>query len=150
LGNPNVIKPDYVNSYDFDGVITVGLIPRAQDIIITGRGVDEEELVRSVCNRLGIVDPVICLNAKTKKMGRTREDSGEHKAKVILSLIKKGVKLWNHFEDDPLQISTILDIIEERKKQLNSNESLSEDEKTELEILKEFHIVPVLTYRQDK
>jgi hypothetical protein len=72
-----------INSYDIDGVINmgdyVGLQPGPNDIIITGRSVEEHDYTWEWLKKRNINNRVIfnCVDFKMK----TRESSGEHKAK---------------------------------------------------------------------
>ena len=147
---PKVISAGWINSYDFDGVVTVGIIPRECDIVITGRGIDEKAIVVETVRSLGARCMEIYLNPKTKAMGRTRKDSGEHKANILLRFIKEGRKIWNHFDDDPVQIKVIENAIEDRIEDLQKKEKLEAAEANELSILTEFHVVAVVTFRQIK
>ena len=158
---PKLIPEGWINSYDFDGVITVGLIPRKVDIVITGRGIDESSIVVDAAKILGFTlaafvneNPspygALYLNPKTKAMGRTRKDSGEHKAKILLKMIANGTKIWNHFDDDPVQIRVIENAIDDRIEDLQKKEKLESAEANELSILTEFHVVAVVTFRQIK
>jgi hypothetical protein len=99
-----------MNVFDFDGVVSIGLCPTAFDVIITGRGFDECEIVyNKLQNLLGEPAnwPPIYFNMKLKSQGRTREDSGRHKAKTILQLLQSGHQIETIFEDDPQQFAVI-------------------------------------------
>lgn len=95
------------NSFDFDGVITVGLIPRAIDIVVTGRAIDEKEAVFSFLRDFNIVPREIHFCPITKANGRTRWISGIHKANVLFDYMLHGAKIGTHFDDDALQIQAI-------------------------------------------
>jgi hypothetical protein len=144
---PKTIPVGWLNSYDFDGVITVGIIPRKNDMVISDRCVDEMTMVVETCQVLGVRLVDFYLNPKPSK---SREDAGQHKADMILKLISDGVKLWNHFDDDTVQIKVIENAVEDRIEALKKLEKLDGAQTTELSILTEFHLVPVLTYRQIK
>ncbi len=80
------------------------------DVIITGRGIDEREVVENFVFRnwsSGARIPRIFLNPVTKSMGRTREDSGRHKARTLRILLEDGQKFGCMFEDDPIQFQII-------------------------------------------
>lgn len=112
--------PVLPNVFDFDGVITLGLRPRPMDIVITGRGTDEMEFVYDFLLNLSPKEPAprVYLNPITKAMGRTREDSGRHKANTIRTLITIENKEYGvMFEDDDVQYEIIaeeLDSLEGR------------------------------------
>lgn len=85
-----------MNSFDIDGVITVGLFPGPNDVIITGRSYEEEPETLRMLHAKGIFNKVffnpLPFNAKTRKT------SGLHKAGIIQEL-----NIAIHFEDDPIQ-----------------------------------------------
>lgn len=102
-----------INTYDIDGVIYLGqydgLYPGKNDIIVTGRSVDEKpETLRMLSSR-GITNEVyfnpLPFDAKT------RVTSGQHKGKMIKKMIEDGVAHGVHFEDDEIQIAEILKIV---------------------------------------
>lgn len=100
------------NVFDFDGVITVGIIPKKGDIIITGRGFDEcSEVYEFIDNISGIPgyhkNFPIYFNPKTRSNNRTRECSANHKRSTIISLLSSCIDIQFIFEDDPLQAKTI-------------------------------------------
>lgn len=102
--------PTLPNVFDFDGVITLGMRPRPTDIVITGRGTDEFDLVYDFLCKLSPWEsaPLVYLNPITRAMGRTREDSGRHKANTIRSLIVISKKEYGvMFEDDLVQYEII-------------------------------------------
>jgi len=82
------------------------------DVIITGRGVDELQIVGGFLDDHGWPHskwPEIFLNPITRSMGRTREDSGRHKASTLRKLITAGRRFNYMFEDDPVQFLIIED-----------------------------------------
>jgi hypothetical protein len=101
-----------INTYDFDGVIylgsgLVGLNPRKQDIIVTGRSIYEQEEVRNILSARGIFNHVY-FNPIQKSL-RTREQSGIHKANIFKHLIEDlHINHGVHFEDDEVQIDAIM------------------------------------------
>ena len=101
-----------VNIYDFDGVITCGVCPRPGDIVVTGRGYNECTFVyRAFDEIMGEEGAHLAFpfyfNPKTKEMGRTREDSGHHKAGILERLLRAGIEIGLIFEDDPIQAQII-------------------------------------------
>jgi len=97
---------DGINSFDFDGVVSIGVYPGPNDIIITGRPLDEMDEVNNWLKSHGINNKVYfqqCL-----KKDQTRQSSGNHKATKLNELIQSGVKIAKHFEDDPEQATIIM------------------------------------------
>lgn len=86
-----------INSFDFDGVVSLGIFPSNDDVIITGRSFEEEEeTLKFLRNRN--INSVVYFNPK-KFNEKTRISSGEHKANIINKL----GNIKYHFEDDPVQ-----------------------------------------------
>jgi len=110
--------PEIVNSFDIDGVIYMGkgflgVFPSPQDIIITGRSYEEAPKTLRMLRDRGINNQVFFNSLKYKD--KTRQSSGEHKAKILRGLIDNGLRIGIHFEDDPIQKSTIEEMIPEIK-----------------------------------
>lgn len=103
-----------INAYDIDGVITVGIRPEPQDIIITGRSFEEETETLAMLNRRGIKNLVVfnpCAFAD-----KTRQSSGEWKAWAINSLESQlGITIDTFFEDDNIQANVLKDRCPELK-----------------------------------
>ena len=103
-----------VNSFDIDGVIWLpapyrGLKPEPQDVIITGRSIEERpETERFLASR-GIANTVHFNPAPFQ--AKTRASSGAHKASVLRALLASGVHVGIHFEDDPVQAQIIQDAV---------------------------------------
>jgi hypothetical protein len=94
-----------INSYDLDGVVSIGITPNPRDIIITGRSFEEAPETYHYLHDRGIYNPVFfqpCLFDC-----KTRVSSGEHKGVVLHRLIENGVIVDKHFEDDEEQIAQI-------------------------------------------
>lgn len=97
-----------MRAFDFDGVITEGFHPTADDIIITGRAIDE---YRHVTNYLkALVIPIVPIyfnpvlyDKRGDKTVAARQHSGNHKANTLLTLLNNEVPVEVFFEDDPLQ-----------------------------------------------
>ena len=89
--------------YDCDGVITIGIVPRKDGIIITGRSYEEEIETKAYLNSLGITNEIhfnpIPFSSKTRK------SSGQWKAAKI-----KELGITRFIEDDEIQITEILAI----------------------------------------
>jgi hypothetical protein len=96
------------NVFDFDGVITAGLNPGPQDIVITGRTIDDAQFVLNHLRQKNLSVPVYFYPGTMQHRGRgtitCRENSGKHKAETILKLVRQGVMIGKIFEDDPVQI----------------------------------------------
>jgi hypothetical protein len=100
-----------INSYDLDGVVSVGITPREEDIIVTGRSFEEAPETYRYLHSRGIYNAVFfqpcCFENKT------RSGSGTHKAAVLKKLLENGITVDRHFEDDEIQkqaIEAMLDI----------------------------------------
>lgn len=101
-----------VYGYDFDGVISIGINPRNEnDLIITGRCIDEKEYVLNELNKRGIKNKVYFNPMTLEERGNhtisARLHSGKHKSKTINELISDGINLTRFFEDDEIQFSII-------------------------------------------
>lgn len=99
-----------INSFDIDGVIFMenglgGVYPGPNDVIITGRSIDEEKETFAMLAKKGIHNRVFFNPIPFDK--KTRKSSAEHKAKTILFLENAGYTIGIHFEDDPFQIQII-------------------------------------------
>lgn len=98
-----------INSFDFDGVVSIGINPGPHDVIITGRAESEREYVLELLKGRGITNKVYF--QKVDKGIRTRAMSGAHKANTIKSLMDAGVAISKHFEDDPVQINVLKEML---------------------------------------
>jgi hypothetical protein len=106
----------HCNSFDIDGVIYLGdglagVRPHPDDVIITGRSIQEYLATAQMLYELDIrnqvfYNPILWAD-------KTRESSGEHKANTLLKLFQGGTNIQVHFEDDEIQAS----IIEQRMKE---------------------------------
>jgi hypothetical protein len=99
-----------VYGYDFDGVISVGITPRSKDdVIITGRCLEESEHVLSVLKERGIDCTVFFNPMSLEERGnhsvQARTYSGKHKARTIKMLESDGVLVTRFFEDDEIQLA---------------------------------------------
>ena len=92
-----------MNAFDIDGVISIGIYPGPEDIIITGRSIEEKPETEKFLKSRGISTRVyynpIAYDLKTRKI------SGIHKRETIESL-NGAIDLF--FEDDEIQIEEIL------------------------------------------
>jgi len=99
--------------YDFDGVVSIGVTPRwTDDIIITGRCIDEAEYVREYVEKnTGFIGEIIFNPMTLAERGnhtvQARTYSGLHKARTIKKLREDGYNLTRFFEDDPIQKAII-------------------------------------------
>lgn len=111
LNTQGDIEQKDVASFDLDGVINMenfpGVWPGKDDIIITGRSYEEEHETMIWLARRGITNPVY-FNPRPFDE-KTRETSGEHKARVMQNLAKDypHKKIVIHYEDDPIQAEVI-------------------------------------------
>jgi hypothetical protein len=103
-----------INSYDIDGVIYMGenihgVKPGAEDIIITGRSKDDREETEQMLLSRGITNPLY-MNNKSRDFNDRRQ-SGQHKAMTLFYLEQIGYRFNCHFEDDPIQIQAIKEMM---------------------------------------
>ena len=102
-----------INTFDIDGVINFekydGLYPGCNDIIITGRSVEESFETLKMLKDKGIRNQVYFNPLPFSK--KSRKTSGIHKGKIIKMLINSGFEHGIHFEDDEIQIEEILKIV---------------------------------------
>ena len=101
-----------VNGYDFDGVVSIGINPMSKnDVIITGRCIDEQEHVRDILESRGITNEVyfnpMTLAERGNHTVEARTFSGKHKANTIKELKKIGITVSRFFEDDKIQYDII-------------------------------------------
>lgn len=99
-----------MNGFDIDGVIyfgdyRLGVVPAFNDVIISGRSFEESDETFAFLKRFGIHNRVF-LNT-VPKANKTRETSGEHKARILNMLRDKGEVVDIFFEDDPVQAAVI-------------------------------------------
>lgn len=99
-----------ISTFDIDGVIfmgwdTGGVYPGPRDVLITGRSFEEILETLEMLKEKGI-DNVVYFNPLPYE-AKTRESSGEHKARTIKLLQEKGYIIQVHFDDDPIQTKII-------------------------------------------
>jgi hypothetical protein len=99
-----------MNTFDIDGVIYMGkdhdgVYPGPNDLIITGRSIEEKPETIRMLQQKGINNKVYFNPLPFKQ--KTRESSGHHKADIISALITLGCPIDIHFEDDPIQADII-------------------------------------------
>ena len=100
-----------ISTFDIDGVITVGLYPGPDDVLITGRSFEEAQETYAMLRSKGIKNAVFFNKLPFSK--KDRKSSGTHKGYTIKELIQSGVNIAVHFEDDEVQkaeIERVLDI----------------------------------------
>lgn len=103
-----------MNTFDIDGVIYMGkdydgVYPGPNDVIITGRSIEEKPETIAMLKSKGITNKVYFNPLPFDQ--KTRESSGHHKADVIAALITLGSSIGIHFEDDPIQAAVINKIV---------------------------------------
>lgn len=99
-----------VNIFDYDGVIFLGegltgVRPNPEDIIVTGRCLEESREVLKHLKERGINNQVFFQNMPVEL--RTRKDSGTHKVNTLKQLLKSGYEIGVVYEDDPTQLSIL-------------------------------------------
>ena len=99
-----------INSFDCDGVIFIneevgGVHPGPNDVIITGRSVDEQIETYEMLQERGIYNLIYFNPLPFDK--KTRKSSGYHKANILNELKKSGYIINCHFEDDEVQAEVI-------------------------------------------
>ena len=94
-----------MNSFDLDGVISLGIHPGPNDIIITGRSIEEKTETIAFLKSKGI-NNVIYFNPLPFN-DKTRKSSGKYKADTINELLNEGYDIEFHFDDDLIQIEQI-------------------------------------------
>ena len=77
-----------MNTFDCDGVITLGIYPGKYDVIITGRSFEEADVTLQYLKEKGITNKVYFNPLKFEE--KTRESSGLHKANTLNKLIEQG------------------------------------------------------------
>ncbi len=100
-----------INTFDIDGVIyfgegVTGVRPCRNDIIITGRSIDQYDYTMDMLRSRGIYNQVFFNPMSRSDPYYCREESGRHKARVITKLLQV-YDIGLHFEDDPVQIEQI-------------------------------------------
>jgi hypothetical protein len=105
---------ELINTFDIDGVILLdlegvtGVAPLPKDIIVTGRSYEEMTETLDSLNSIGVFNQVFFNHVPYTE--KTRESSGQHKAKIIKTLVDQGLH-GVHYEDDPVQIKEIKKIV---------------------------------------
>lgn len=94
-----------INSFDIDGVISIGIYPGPNDIIITGRSYEEKPETLAMLGRKGIFNQVF-FNDLTFDQ-KSRKSSGIHKGNTLNYLREQGYTISTHIEDDEVQIEQI-------------------------------------------
>ena len=94
-----------ITGFDCDGVITIGVYPGPNDVIITGRSYEEKAETDLLLENRGIENAIYFNPLRFNE--KTRASSGQHKARTLLKLRQEGIIVENFFEDDPIQKSEI-------------------------------------------
>jgi predicted GIY-YIG superfamily endonuclease len=104
---PKIIQQ--INGYDCDGVITLGIYPGPNDVIITGRSFEEKPETLEFLS-LRKIDAKVYFSPHRFEE-KTRIKSGTHKGETIWKLFKNGIEIMAFFEDDWDQYNVIKKII---------------------------------------
>ena len=80
-----------INTYDIDGVITIGITPRPEDIIITGRSYEEAPETYKMLHERGIYNVVYFQPLKYSDI--SRESSGVWKGGLLKYFLQQGLKI---------------------------------------------------------
>lgn len=103
-----------VNTFDIDGVLYMNRelpmgvsVNPGNSVIITGRSFEEERITREQLKNIGIPEDTIIHFNPLPFSEKTRESSGQHKARMILWLKTLGYEHGYHFEDDEIQVKII-------------------------------------------
>jgi hypothetical protein len=102
-------KTIMINSFDCDGVITLGIYPGPNDIVITGRSFEESEVTLEMF-KLKEIHNKVYFNP-VPFIEKTRESSGTHKGNIIWELFKQGIIIGIHYDDDYIQLKEIKKLI---------------------------------------
>ena len=94
-----------INGFDLDGVISIGIHPGPNDVIITGRSIEESPETLLMLQEKGITNEVFFNPLPYNE--KTRTSSGQHKARTLKTLKQLKIPITNFFEDDPIQITEI-------------------------------------------
>jgi hypothetical protein len=105
---------EYRNGFDIDGVIYMGntytgVWPGPNDIIITGRSIEEAPETRRQLHDRKIFNQIFFNPLPWAE--KSRVTSGQHKGNTIMRLIHQGNKIGLFFEDDPVQVAEIQKIV---------------------------------------
>jgi hypothetical protein len=105
-----------ISSFDIDGVLYLGkeysaIKPNPDDIIITGRSIEESKKTLDFLHSRGIYNQVYFNPVPCSE--KTREKSGKWKADCLRMLINSGLDIALHFEDDPIQWAILEECVPE-------------------------------------
>lgn len=93
---------------DFDGVVSEGIWPEGNKVIVTGRCLDEWEVIWNYLITNNKRCPVYFNQMPLARRGNhtleSRTYSAWHKADIINRLSRSGFNIKSIYEDDPLQI----------------------------------------------
>ena len=103
-------KMKTINTFDIDGVVTIGIYPGPNDVLITGRSFEEAKETYAMLRSKGITNAVFFNKLPFDK--KDRKSSGTHKGRTIKDLIQSGVNIGVHFEDDEIQKAEIERVLE--------------------------------------
>lgn len=98
-------QKEFINGFDIDGVIDMGnyggVYPGPNDIIITGRSIEEFPETRKMLDSKKIYNKLFMNPVSFEE--KTRKSSGTHKANTIIELFLSGITIKLFFEDDWIQ-----------------------------------------------
>jgi hypothetical protein len=101
-----------IASFDIDGVINMekypGVYPGPNDVLITGRSIEEKEETLAMLKDKGITNDVFF--NQVRFADKTRKTSGQHKGRTIQMLRDEGYDIVIHYEDDKIQADEIVKI----------------------------------------
>lgn len=89
-----------MKGFDLDGVVTLGIYPGPDDVIVSGRSIEEAHATLGELRARGIKNQVFF--APWSMAEKSRRKSGEWKARVIGIMF-----IQTFFEDDPVQARVI-------------------------------------------
>ena len=129
-----------INTFDFDGVITLGIHPGPKDVIITGRSYEERDDTFEFLRSRNMFNVVLFNQVEFNQ--KSRETSGLHKANRINELWESGVHVVNHFDDDEVQIAVIKQNLKYPTNIIHINHGglVSFENKTHEEHMKSLHV----------
>lgn len=89
-----------MNGFDLDGVVSLGIHPGPDDVIITGRSFEQAKETYAFLHARSIFNAVYF--NPINYVDRSREKSGAWKAFILNT-----IKVDRYFEDDPVQLEII-------------------------------------------
>lgn len=100
-----------INAFDYDGVVSLGITPGPNDVIISGRCFDEAPEINKKLRERGIFNAIyfnpISYELRGDHTEACRKISGHHKVAIVCMLKINGITVKNFFEDDNIQAKII-------------------------------------------